>query len=50
MNPGLAEFERAIELNPNDADMLADTGYYYSYAGKAEEGAELIYQAMRHLS
>jgi adenylate cyclase len=44
---GLTEFERAIELNPNDADVLADAGYYYSYAGKAEEGAELICQAMR---
>jgi TolB-like protein/DNA-binding SARP family transcriptional activator/Tfp pilus assembly protein PilF len=44
---GLAEFERAIELNPNDADVLADAGFYFTYAGKAEEGAELIYQAMR---
>jgi adenylate cyclase len=44
---GLAEFERAIELNPNDADVLADAGYYFSYAGNAEEGAALIYQAMR---
>jgi adenylate cyclase len=44
---GIAEFERAIELNPNDADVLADAGYYFTYAGKAEEGAELIYQAMR---
>jgi TolB-like protein/Flp pilus assembly protein TadD len=44
---GLAEFERAIELNPNDADVLADAGFYFTYAGKAEEGVELIYQAMR---
>jgi adenylate cyclase len=44
---GLAELKRAIELNPNDADVLADVGYFYSYAGQAEEGLEFAYQAMR---
>jgi adenylate cyclase len=44
---GLAELRRAIELNPNDADVLADVGYFYSYAGQAEEGLEFAYQAMR---
>jgi adenylate cyclase len=44
---GLVELKRAIELNPNDADVLADVGYFYSYAGQAEEGVEFAYQAMR---
>ncbi len=44
---GLAELERAVELNPNDADVLADVGYYYSYAGQAEDGVKFAYQAMR---
>ncbi|MFT5110995.1 MAG: adenylate cyclase [Parasphingorhabdus sp.] len=44
---GIAEFDRTIELNPNDADVLSDAGYYFAYAGKAEQGAELIYQAIR---
>ena len=44
---GLAELERAIELNPNDADVLTDAGYISSYAGKAEEGVELASHAIR---
>jgi len=44
---GLAELERAVELNPNDADVLADVGYYFSYAGRAEEGVKFAYQAIR---
>jgi len=43
----LAEFQRAIELNPNDADVLNDVGFCLSYAGRAEEGLESVHKAMR---
>ncbi|MDH3688149.1 MAG: tetratricopeptide repeat protein [Gammaproteobacteria bacterium] len=42
-----SEFEKAVELNPNDADVLTDVGFYLSYAGKAEEGLEIARKAMR---
>jgi adenylate cyclase len=42
-----AEFERALELNPNDADVLADFGWSLSFAGEADEGLELMRKAMR---
>lgn len=42
-----AEFERALALNPNDADVLADFGWSLSYAGEADEGLELMRKAMR---
>lgn len=44
---GIAEFERAVELNPNDASVLADAGLFFSYAGNAAEGEKLLHQAMR---
>ncbi|MDH3451122.1 MAG: hypothetical protein OEN20_01795, partial [Gammaproteobacteria bacterium] len=46
---GIAAFERALALNPNHADILADWGGYYMPAltGKAEEGIELVKKAMR---
>lgn len=44
---GIAEFERAVELNPNDADVLADYGYYLSYAGRAEDGLYYQLKAMQ---
>lgn len=44
---GLSEFQRAIELNPNDAEVLTDFGLFLSYAGRATEGLELAQKAMR---
>ena len=41
------EFERAIALNPNDADVLSDVGYFLAYAGKAEEGLSFAAKGMR---
>lgn len=41
------EFQKAVELNPNDADVLTDAGFYLSYAGNAEEGLEMARKAMR---
>jgi adenylate cyclase len=43
----LAEFQRAIELNPNDADVLNDVGFCLSYAGRAEEALDSVHKAMR---
>lgn len=43
----IVEFQRALELNPNDADVLMDFGYCLSYAGKAPEGLETAQKAMR---
>lgn len=34
----LTNMRRALELNPNDADVLTDMGIFCSYAGKAEDG------------
>jgi adenylate cyclase len=43
----LSEFDEAIELNPNDAEVLTDVGLCLSYAGRAEEGLESAHKAMR---
>jgi adenylate cyclase len=43
----LANFDRVIELNPNDADALADYGYYLAYLGRADEGLIWMHKAMR---
>lgn len=43
----IAEFQRALELNPNDADVLLDFGYCLSYAGRTTEGLETAQKAMR---
>jgi TolB-like protein/Tfp pilus assembly protein PilF len=42
-----SEFEKAMELNPNDAEVLTDVGMCLSYAGRAEEGLESAHKAMR---
>ena len=44
---GQKEFELALALNPNDADMLADIADMYSYQGKADKGVEYVERAMR---
>jgi adenylate cyclase len=43
----LSKFERAIELNPNDAEVLTDLGLCLSYAGRAKEGLESALKAIR---
>ncbi len=43
----IAEFERALTLCPNNADLLASYGWALSYLGKAEEAVESIKNAMR---
>ena len=39
-NTAVTAMRRAIELNPNDADVLTDMGLFCSYAGCAEDGLE----------
>jgi adenylate cyclase len=43
----LAELERALALNPNDADVRADLGWTLHCAGKSLAGIEEIKKAMR---
>jgi adenylate cyclase len=43
----IAEAERAIVLDPNDAEGYADLGITLAFAGRPEEAIELIEQAMR---
>jgi adenylate cyclase len=38
---------RAVDLNPNDADVLADAGLYFAFAGRADEAIEFALRAMR---
>lgn len=46
-NPSLAAYERAREINPNDADVLAELGDLHVYIGEPAKGAELLKRAMR---
>jgi TolB-like protein/tetratricopeptide (TPR) repeat protein len=41
-----AEAERALALNPNDPETLADIGHYLAFMGEFERGAELSRRAM----
>jgi adenylate cyclase len=40
-------YRRAIEINPNYADLLAHTGLFLTFAGKPEEAIDQIKTAMR---
>lgn len=39
--------KRALELNPNDADVLAEMGYLSTYMGNANEGVPYVLKAKR---
>ena len=43
----VAEYERALQLNSNDADVLAESAWPLSYAGRPDEGIENARSAMR---
>jgi TolB-like protein len=43
----LAAYERALELNPNDADILARMAYAVSCSGDARRAIDLLTRAMR---
>jgi tetratricopeptide (TPR) repeat protein len=36
-----AEAQRALDLNPNDPEILAEVGHYLSFRGEYERGSEL---------
>ena len=41
----IAAYQRALELNPNDGDVMNDFGFCLSTVGRAEEGLELMRKA-----
>ena len=43
----LADYSRALALNPNDADIIAEYADALVYAGQAERSIELLQRAMR---
>jgi len=43
-----AEAQRALSLNPNDAETLADIGHYYAFMGEFERGVELSRRARQY--
>lgn len=43
----VAEILRASELNPNDADVMTDVAYIFSFAGRADEALEYAHRAIR---
>jgi len=43
----LAEYENALSLNPNNADILADYGWSIAKLGRAGEGVDSVKRAMR---
>jgi adenylate cyclase len=43
----LSHLERSLALNPNDANGIAQMGGALAFVGQAEQGVELIRQAMR---
>lgn len=42
-----AEAQRALDLNPNDPEILADIGHYLTFMGAFERGADLSRQAQK---
>ena len=42
-----AEYEKAIELNPNDANILVSASYGFIYGGEFEKAVELVQKAKR---
>jgi len=45
--PAIAAYERALKLNPNDADLLAEMGDCLVYVRQADRSVKLLEQAMR---
>lgn len=45
--PAIAEYERAVARNPNDADTLTDYAWCLNYAGRPQAALELAHKAMR---
>ncbi len=43
----VSSYERALELNPNDADIMAELADSFAHSGRSEESIELFNKAMR---
>jgi len=43
---GIAEYEKAIDLNPNDPDLLADMAESLVYVGRRQEAVDQVRRAM----
>jgi len=43
----MSEYNKALSLNPNNADLIAEYGWSLTGLGRAEEGVEAIEKAMR---
>jgi adenylate cyclase len=43
----ISAYERAIKLNPNDADLMSDMADALAHCGRSEEAIELLEKAMR---
>jgi len=43
----VASYERALALNPNDADIMAELADTFGHSGRSEESIELLKTAMR---
>lgn len=43
----IAAYERAVSLNPNDADLMSDMGDALAHSGRSEEAIDLLEKAMR---
>ncbi len=43
----IASYERALKLNPNDADMMAEMADALAHCGRPEDAVELLQRAMR---
>ncbi len=46
-NLSISAYERALQLNPNDPDIISDMADALAHSGKAEAGLELMGKAMR---
>ena len=43
----ISAYERALGLNPNDADLMSDMGDALAHSGRSDEAVELLLKAMR---
>jgi adenylate cyclase len=47
LDRALSELQKALELNPNDADVMTDYAWTLNYSGRTEEAIEWAARAMR---
>jgi len=43
---GFVEIEKALEINPNNPDLMVTKGYFQCFLGQFDEGIELIHQGI----